>query len=445
MIVETSAEFDIVKQAVATGDSFWIPMYSDVYRHYMDNDLSFLYIYSISQDLDFIISFRHLDCISHQRERLQELTSHHDIFVLAKKRFCKFYSYTCIDADMVSWWQTHKMLPLDDTNTEAHEAWNRWWHSETNINDWLPITRHIERCVAMRERFMQSYTTMEISQAFREYEATVIDNFHGIETAGIRINRKIFDEKFKAAAVQSHTAFTEYNLYTATGRPSNTFGGVNYAALNKEDGSRSAFVSRYSRGILLEMDFDAFHVRLIANLIGYQLPIGSVHEYFGKHYFGTDTLSADQYEESKKITFRLLYGGIDDDFAQIPFFGKVRDYIQRTWSRFKRDGIIYTPLLNRPMYKSNLPDMNPNKLFNYILQATETEHNMHVIRHVLDYLQDYKSMLMLYTYDSLLFDFDLNDGGHVIDSLIDIISDKGKYPVKIKAGIDYNTMKLMNR
>ena len=40
--------------------------------------------------------------------------------------------------------------------------------------------------------------------------------------------------------------FSEYNLFTSTGRPSNRFGGINFAALNKKDGSRERFISRYS-------------------------------------------------------------------------------------------------------------------------------------------------------------------------------------------------------
>ena len=42
---------------------------------------------------------------------------------------------------------------------------------------------------------------------------------------------------------------------------------------------------------------------------------------------GKDTISDQEYADSKKITFRLLYGGIDKDFEKIPFFGKTKSYI----------------------------------------------------------------------------------------------------------------------
>ena len=64
--------------------------------------------------------------------------------------------------------------------------------------------------------------------------------------------------------------YSRFN-YEDTVYISNKFGGVNYAALNKEDGCRESFVSRFEQGSLLEMDFDAYHPRLIADIIGYEL------------------------------------------------------------------------------------------------------------------------------------------------------------------------------
>jgi len=443
VIVEDELEFKNVKELLQKGDSFWIPMYSDVYHHYTHNELSFLYIYYIPDDLEYIVSFRHTDCISLERERLQELISPCDIYVLAKKRFGKFYSGKCYDADLMSWWQTHKMLPLNETNTTAHDIWNRWWHNETNTNDWLPITKHVERCTGMRKEFMKSYDTFKMTPEFKKYDSYVIDNFYSIEQNGLYVNKKLYTEKFQTNGIHNSKVFTEYNLYTSTGRPSNKFGGINYAALNKENGCRESFISRFEHGVLLELDYDAFHVRLIADMIEFDLPEGSIHEYFGKQYFGVEKLSEEQYEQSKKITFRLLYGGIDKDFAKIPFFGEVKNYVSSLWKGYKRHGFVKTEYFKRPMYAEHLHEMNPNKLFNYQLQAAETEHNLNIINDVNTLLQRYNSKMILYTYDSLLFDYDLRDGKEFIYELKDTISESGKYPVKIKAGVNYHAMRDM--
>ena len=443
IFVKDDTEFNYLKTLIAEHRSFWIPMFSDIYRHYTHNDLSFVYIYCIDVDLEYIVSFNHIDCIGIKRERLQELTSNHDIYVLSKKRFAKFYSGKCYDADLYHWWHANQMLPLNETNTSAHDMWNRWWHNETNTNDWLPITRHVERCTAMKDVFMKHFDSYKRSSEFDRYESFAIDNFFAIEQNGLQVNKKIYTEKFQTNGIHNNKVFTEYNLYTSTGRPSNKFGGVNYAALNKEDGCRESFVSRHNHGMLLEFDYDAYHVRLIADIIEFDLPEGSVHEYFGKQYFGVNKLTTEQYEESKKITFRLLYGGIDKDFAKIPFFGEVKNYVSSLWHAYKRYGFVKTEYFKRPMHKDNLNDMNPNKLFNYQLQAAETEHNMMVLNTLNDHMINLSSKLVLYTYDSFLFDYDLNDGKDTILMLKDIISEQGKYPVKLKAGVNYNAMKDM--
>tara|TARA_R110002167_G_scaffold358837_1_gene575123 strand:+ start:939 stop:1541 length:603 start_codon:yes stop_codon:yes gene_type:complete len=195
--------------------------------------------------------------------------------------------------------------------------------------------------------------------------------------------------------------------------------------------------------MLLEMDFDAYHPRLIADIIGYDLPEGSIHEYFAKQYFGKEDISEEEYNQSKKITFRLLYGGIDSDFEKVPFFGKTKQFITQLWKKFKRDGHVLTPLMKRPLYKNCLHDMNPNKLFNYLLQASETEYNLHVLNNVNDLLREYETDIILYTYDSLLFDYNLADGKELLLKLRDVMSQSGRFPVKTKAGINYHNMKDM--
>jgi len=439
-IIEDEVELQRVLTSLQDGDSFWIPVYSDPYQHYMNNRISFIYIYSIVDDIDYIIPFHHMDCLNLNIERLKDLTSPHDIYVLAKKRFVHFTDTKCYDADMVAWWQTHKMLPLNETNTSAHDIWNRWWHNETNIHDWLPITRHMERCVAMRVKFMESYNVFDKTKEFDSYEQIITSDLHSIENSGLQVDHGKFIKNFKTNGIYNSRAYSEYNMYTITGRPSNKFGGVNYAAMNKENGCRESFVSRWEHGMLVEMDFDAYHPRLIADIIGYDLPEGSIHEYFGKQYFGKDELSDDEYEDSKKITFRLLYGGIDKDFETIPFFGKVNQYISSLWKGFVKNGYIKTPYFNRPLYKSHLHDMNPNKLFNYLLQASETENNLNVIYDVNKVLSKYNTKLVLYTYDSLLFDFDLRDGKGLMLELKNVMSRSGKFPVKTKAGVNYHGM-----
>ena len=89
-----------------------------------------------------------------------------------------------------------------------------------------------------------------------------------------------------------------------------------------------------------------------------------------------------------------------------------------------------------------MPEMNANKLFNYLLQATETEHNIQVLKE-LQSIKGYESQLVLYTYDSVLFDFNMNDGKKFLLEMQSTMSSNGKFPVKIKAGVNYHVMQDM--
>ena len=90
VIIENSSDLKYLRQIVDEHDSFWIPVYSDAYKHYTQNQISFIYIYSIKRDEEFICPARHYDCLSQDIEHVQHLTSQADIYILAKKRFKKF-------------------------------------------------------------------------------------------------------------------------------------------------------------------------------------------------------------------------------------------------------------------------------------------------------------------------------------------------------------------
>ena len=87
--------------------------------------------------------------------------------------------------------------------------------------------------------------------------------------------------------------------------------------------------------------------------------------------------------------------------------------------------------------------MNANKLFNYFLQSMETEYSLSVINEVNEFIQNYNSKVILYTYDSLLFDYDMTDGRDFILKLKDLMSSNGKMPVKLKAGSNLHDLQDM--
>jgi hypothetical protein len=249
----------------------------------------------------------------------------------------------------------------------------------------------------------------------------VLDNLTYIESNGLQTTTGL--------------VYSEYNVFTSTGRPSNRFGGTNFAALNKTDGSRKPFVSRFKNGVLVEMDFDGYHLRLIADKVDYEFPEGSVHEHMAKFY-GCD------YEEAKRKSFHYLYGGIPIDVVQLNlFFSKVYDFVNELWKVYNSKEFIVSDIYNRSIYKKNLSDMNANKLFNYTIQLMETENNMAALSKLIPEIQSDRSKLILYSYDSFLFDFDMEDGLNYLKKVKTILEQDSKFPVKVSWGVNYHEMK----
>ena len=224
-------------------------------------------------------------------------------------------------------------LDLEQIDTNAHNFLNMKYYKKENINTIVPVMKHLEKCRKISKILKDTIETYD-QYVNMSYNDEVLDNLSYMENNGLHTT-----EGF---------VYSEYNVFTSTGRPSNRFGGTNFAALNKKDGSRKPYVSRFKSGVLVEMDFDAYHLRLIADKIGYDFPSGSVHEHMSKFY-GVD------YEEAKKLSFQYLYGFIPHEVIQMnPYFSKVHDYIEGLWKEYNSKEFIVSDIYNRRLYKKNL-------------------------------------------------------------------------------------------
>jgi hypothetical protein len=123
-----------------------------------------------------------------------------------------------------------------------------------------------------------------------------------------------------------------------------------------------------------------------------------------------------------------------------PFFGKVQDFIDELWKSYKKDKYIDTNIYSRRIFSQNVSDMNKNKLFNYFIQSLETETNMKMLSTLFNTIKDYKSKLVLYNYDSFLFDFNIEDGVNYLKLLKNEIELSGKFPTSISWGLNYHEM-----
>ena len=408
VIVNTDILLNQLKQHIQSKPFVLLQMYSDVQKHPQENRISCYWVdFQFEQ---YIVPIHHTEKF---RDTYDLITTKQTIYVDDLKQYRHNALIISDDIRDMNWsWyqQTNQPYDMEQHLTNAHHHYNRLHYDKENINDLIPLVKHAEYFGPISK---------ELYERYEQHDQTILENLYTIERNGLKTYEKII--------------YSEYNPFTSTGRPSNRFGGMNFAALNKSDGSRKQFISRFSNGVLVEMDFDAYHLRLIGEIIGYEFPKTSVHEHMAELY-------GLPYEEAKALSFKYLYGGISDEVSDNPFFSKVNDYIKLLWQDYKTNNFVQSYIYNRRIHRKNLQDMNPNKLFNYMIQLMETENNIKILSKLQPKLQQYNSKLTLYNYDAFLFDFDTKDGLEFLDMVKQTIESDGKYPVKISRGVNYHEM-----
>jgi len=263
------------------------------------------------------------------------------------------------------------------------------------------------------------------------------------EGQGLQIDSRAFGEHFDGTVATLGKVYTQYYFYTATGRPSNRFGGINYAALNKDDGSRRAFVSKFGQnGKLVLIDYSTFHPRILGFLTGYQLPLDvDIYEYLAKLYFNKTIVDEMDIADAKKITFRQFFGGVEEKYSHIKYLAHMKSFIDTHWHFFNEHGYVETPFFKRKITAKHIQQPKPATVFNYIMQASEGEISIPVLGQVNQFLRDKQTKAVLYTYDSILLDCCLDDGP-ILLSVQNIMSLDGKFPMKIYVGDNYHDMEL---
>ncbi len=119
-----------------------------------------------------------------------------------------------------------------------------------------------------------------------EFKDLTIKCFFYIESQGIYINQSVFDtyyEKYETSRnIHYNTIYTQYNLDTTTSRPSNTFNGINFLAIPKNNGTRKSFIPKNSK--FVEIDISAYHPALAATLVNFDFGDSDIHNAFAKMY-----------------------------------------------------------------------------------------------------------------------------------------------------------------
>ena len=354
--------------------------------HPTQNSICAVYIRPLQSTKGFIIPISHSETLSvHINDVKHILSQYNSIYVRDKKEFLHYLIFkTLYDITLNS-------PPYIQEYTQTHSFFYHKMGDKKDLNRIIPIVKHYEYCEKLFNDLKPRID--EPINDFYNTKTSVV--FNAIERSGIRINRDEFQSRFHDH--DGEYTHTQFNFKTLTGRPSNRFKGVNYAAINKDNGDRKSFIPR--NDILLELDISAYHPTLLSHLLDYEFDSGDIHMAFAKMY-------GVEYGKAKELTFKQMYGGVFDQYKELEFFKRMQVYTDDLWARFQNEGSIECPISKHIFKKEELHDMKPQKLLNYVLQNLETATNVRILWEIFKILKGKNTKLVLYTYDSFLFDFD---------------------------------------
>ena len=414
-LIENKEQFEVLKNS-GFKEAFVEIISNNPYQHPTQNSIIGFYVRPIQGHKGYILPISHPECENlFEDEVYLYLKGLETIYVRDKKEFLHYTILKqLVDITLGS-------PPYIPPQTTAHSTLYRRFPDLLTVNQLVPITKHYEVCEQVYDDLEHRVNT--VVNPFYNDRATLV--FNAIERNGIKIDKNEFEKHFHP--VENDVVYTSYNYKTLTTRPSNKFGGVNYAALSHKDGSRKSFIPH--NDIFVEFDIGAYHPTLAAMLVDYDFGSGDIHQAFADMY-------KVDYAKAKELTFKQLYGGVFDNYKDLPFFKATSEYIRTTWETFQTEGVITCPISNYEYKRDVLENMNPQKLFNYILQNMETSLNVEVLFRIFKLLKGRNTKLVLYTYDSFLLDVD-NSELEVLEQIKQVFY-KLKLQLKEKNGINYD-------
>ena len=398
-----------------------IPFHNHI--HPVLNNVSLIYIRPLIDTKGYIICVDHSETLSIGETYIKRLFQQLDtIYIRDKKSFLYYFQLNkVIDISSIKYVETPQ-LPIFD-------IFYRQQPNKTDINRIIPIVKHYEVCENIYNQLKETLSSPK-PEYVKFYNKGALA-FFGIEKNGIKVDLnkfyKFYEPNNDFYSISKNTIYTQYNLNTTTRRPSNTFNGINFAALHKNNHSRASLIP--SNNEFIEIDISAYHPTLAGRLIDYTFNNHDIHSEFAKLYDVS-------YSEAKELTFKQLYGGIFQEYQHLEFFQKIQTYIDKQWKLFNKQGYIEAPISGYRFEKDKLDNMNPQKLFNYILQNMETSVNIQILLKIHKILLGKYSKIVLYTYDSFLIDWD-EDEEEELEQIKDIFKEMN-LSIKINKGKNYD-------
>jgi hypothetical protein len=357
-----------------------IPFFSNNNFHSSDVEVNGIYLYFIDGSRK-LINFTHPDSLASEYN-LSDIKLHPNSLVLNKKTMLYHTFDVGIDLNSYLHYYIHDHVNVQEFYTNVMENFYSRYYDSKKLTKIIPLSKLIEFAENVILYVLPYYKPDKISKQCIDYCEDFTHEFKFIELNEIPVG----DEMKKQ----------NYMWYTATSRPSNSWNNFNFSALNKNDGTRNKIHSRFEGGKIVQFDYDAFHIKLLAKILDYKFTKHPYEEI--KEELGLDI----SYDEVKSRVFQNIYGTITDQFIQHPFFQRVQAMIDELYKEYVEKGYTESYFYHKRF--RDIEDPTPNKVFNYFLQSLETEYNVRKLKTILPLLQDKRTVLCMYLYDAFVFD-----------------------------------------
>lgn len=465
IIVSNKDEIDNLYNKLKSSDSFFLIVPENPFDNSPHGNISLVFIYLVQYSEEYCIVNTHpdFDLVVDLHVFFNKIETRRFIFVYNKKLFNYFFRAKNIELNSIFIDVNFAKYICDNTSFQHNELENltnvyRKFISKYRnnpVNGIVPIPSHYEYFQILVNEFKKLYEDNkdflnECKKLLIVLDEYYTNSFNRFEINGIQVESDNIKKLNKNLYIKDSKIFCNYEFFTRTGRPTNTYSKLNLLALDKKNGVRKFFVSRFKEegGILYQFDYSSFHLKLISLLIDeWNIDITNLHKYLGNKINPLiDLEDDDNYQNMKGLIFKQIYGGVSKEYLHIDFFKKLNIFTDSLWDDFNRRGYIETKVFGKKIFKKWFLKEGINKfqLVNYYLQSFESEFCSFIIKDINDYIERncLESKLILYTYDSFLFDMKNSELPTHFNQIKKIITYNETIPVVIKSGKNYQDLFL---
>ena len=384
--------------------------------HFLYEDITAIFLLDVDSKKEYMINIKHPDYIifNGQLNTIEcKLAMVTDKKTLINKNMI---SSNSVDMNFLIYPEHHKTFEFHSYVPKSYLLF------QNRFVNWsvYPLTVLIKMCqLAGYDMFLYYKKHIEFIKEIQKIDNLYYNSLFNTEITPLEFNYDLI--------------YSNYNPYTLTNRPTNSSFGINLSALSKKDDTRSKLKPINKENKLVQFDYSSFHVYLLTKILDFELPVGTdIYLYLNEQYKFS---SKNDRNDIKMDFFRYIYGTREYESKLSKIINNFKDNL---FAQFQNDGYVVSFFLKRKIFFNTKNIDQSNKLFNYYLQNAETEYNLLKIQSILNQLKTTQSNLILYTYDSFLFEINKDDI-QVLTKIKDILQEDG-IPVTTQIGSNYKDL-----